>query len=360
MAAASGQKTEAPTPKRKREAREKGQVARTPELTSWAGLLVATYMLKAAAVNGAGAMDWMTSRLRELLETPDINSALPFLGEAMVKFGLVIAPLCVSLMVVGIAGSFAQVGFVPSSKLLKPKWERINPFKGMKRMLSPMSFWDGAKSTLKVAVIALAALPPLRGTATLLAGGDRIAVESVAVVVGSGMITIMRNAALAGLAIAAADYAMQRRKNSKSLKMTKNEVRDEHKQNEGDPQMKGAIRERQMRMSRNRMMSDIAGADAVIVNPTHVAVALKYDAAKGAPTVVAKGAGVIAGKIREKAEEHGVPMVRDIPLARTLYKSCEVGQEVPLDLYEAVARLLAFVFALKARNLHGGVHELAA
>ena len=356
----SGQKTEAPTPKRKRESRQKGQVARTPELTSWAGLLVTTYLLKSAARSGAEATQWMTIELEALIGKPETGTALAFLGEAMWRFGVTILPLMLGLMVVGIAGSFAQVGFVPSSKLLKPKWERINPFKGLKRMLSPMSAWEGAKSMLKVGAIALAALPPLKGTALLLAGAAGMPVESVAVVVGNGMVSIMRNAALAGLVIAAADYAMQRRKNTKGLKMTKQEVRDEHKQNEGDPHVKGAIRERQMRMSRNRMMADIANADAVIVNPTHIAIALKYDPQHGAPRVVAKGAGIIATKIRERAEEHGVPMVRDVPLARTLYKVCDIGQEVPMEMYEAVARLLAFVFALRARNLHHGIHELMA
>ena len=356
----AGQKTEAPTPKRKKEGREKGQVARTPELTAWTGLLVATYMLKSAGGNAVAASQWVTTRMTDLIETPDITQGVSFLGEATLKFGMVVAPLCLALMVVGVAGSFAQVGFVPSTKLLKPKWERINPWKGLKRILSPMAAWEGGKSILKVAAIALATLPPLRATMEALISGQRVAVENVAVIVGGGMLTIMRNAALAGLLIAAMDYAMQRRKNNKGLRMTKQEVRDEHKQSEGDPHVKGAIRERQMRMSRNRMMADIANADAVIVNPTHVAVALKYDAAQGAPKVVAKGAGVIAAKIREKAEEHGVPMVRDVPLARTLYKSCEIGAEVPLELYEAVARVLAFVFALKARNLHHGVHDLAA
>ena len=356
----AAQKTEAPTPKRKREARQKGQVARTPELTSWAGLLIATYLLKSAVTGGVEATQWMTERLSALIEQPEMGPALSFLGEAMWRYGVVMLPLLLGLMVVGVAGSFAQVGFAPSAKLIKPKWERINPAKGFKRIFGPMAAWDGAKSMLKVGAVAIAALPPLQNTAEMLAGADGMPVESVALVVGNGMMTIMRNAALAGLAIAAADYAFQRKRNTKSLKMTKQEVRDEHKQNEGDPHMKGAIRERQLRMSRNRMMADIATADAVIVNPTHVAVALKYDAEKGAPRVVAKGAGVIATKIREKAQEHGVPMVRDVPLARTLYRSCEIGQEVPLDLYEAVARLLAFVFALKARNLHRGIHELVA
>ena len=356
----SGQKTEAPTPKRKREARQKGQIARTPELTSWAGMLVASYMLKSAGSSGLQTATWMSEQLRDLIAKPEITTAMHFLGEASWRCTLVVAPLCLVLLVVGLLGSVAQVGFAPSAKLLKPKWERVNPFKGLKRMLSPMSAWEGGKSVLKVTVIGLAAWPPLEATAHRLAGGERLSVESVALVVGAGMLTIMRNAAMAGLIIAAADYAMQRRKNSKGMKMTKQEVRDEHKQNEGDPHVKGAIRERQMRMSRNRMMSDIATAYAVIVNPTHIAIALKYDPASGAPRVVAKGAGAVAAKIRERAEEHGVPMVRNVELARTLYKSCEIGEEVPLELYEAVARVLAFVYALKARNLSSGIHELAA
>jgi flagellar biosynthetic protein FlhB len=355
-----GQKTEAPTAKRKRDARKKGQIARTPELTAWGGLYAASFLLQSAGGSGAKTAQWMATRLQQEIALADPATALHFLGEASWRFALVIAPLMVGLMVIGLVGSFAQTGFAPTTSQLKPKWERINPFKGIKRLVSPMAVWEGAKSILKLSAIAAAALPPLRATAYELAGVQRLAVEAVAVIVGRGMLTILRNAALAGLLIAAADYAMQKRKTIKSLKMTKQEVRDEHKQTEGDPHMKGAIRDRQMRMSRNRMMADIANADAVIVNPTHIAIALKYDPAHGAPRVVAKGAGIIATKIRERAEEHGVPMVRDVPLARTLYKVCDIGQEVPLEMYEAVARLLAFVFALRSRNLHRGVHELMA
>ena len=356
----SGQRTEAPTPKRKKEAREKGQIARTPELTAWLGLLAASFLIKGVASSGAESAQWMAGQLGETIANPDPATALHFLGETSMRFGLVVSPLLVGLLIIGLVGSFAQTGFAPSVKMLKPKWERINPFKGFKRMVSPMSVWEGTKSTLKAAVIALAAFPALRATALEASGAGRLAVESVAVIVGNGMVSILRNVALAGLLIAAADYAMQKRKNIKGMKMSKQEVRDEHKQTEGDPQMKGAIRERQMRMSRNRMMADIANADAIIVNPTHIAIALQYDPVQGAPRVVAKGAGIIATKIRERGEEHGVPLVRDVPLARTLYKVCDVGQEVPLDLYEAVARLLAFVYALRARNLHGGIHELMA
>lgn len=358
---AADQKTEAPTPKRKKESRQKGQIARTPELTAWSGLLVATFLMRAAAALGARTMQWTAQRMRELIGHPDMGNAMQFLGESSWRWALVIAPLLGGLMLVGLAGGFLQVGFKPSAKLLKPKWERINLFKGFKRLLSPMSVWEGGKSGLKATAIGLASFPPLKSVAESLAGVDRLPVATVAGMVGAGMLTIMRNAALAGLLIALADYLLQRRKTAKGMKMTKNEVRDEHKQTEGDPLLKSAIRERQMRMSRNRMMTEIATADAVIVNPTHIAVALRYDPTSGAPRVVAKGAGVIATKIREEAERHGVPLVRDVQLARTLHRVCELGHEVPLELYEAVARVLAFVFALRMQNKHRGrVHELAA
>ena len=316
--------------------------------------------MKAAAARGVETMTWLTHEMREKISDPDPATAIGLLAEATWRFMLVAAPIMGGLLLVAILGGFMQVGLKPSAKPLKPKWERINPFKGLKRMVSPMSVWEGVKSTLKVAVIAGAAYPALRGVAEVLAGAERPPVESVALIVGTGMLTILRNAALAGLVIAVVDYLLQRRKTLKGMKMTKQEVRDEHKQQEGDPMLKGAIRERQMRMSRNRMMADVANADAVIVNPTHIAVALSYDAAKGAPRVLAKGSGAVATRIREQAELHGVPIVRDVPLARTLHKVCEIGHEVPLDMYEAVARLLAFVYALKARNLHRGTHELTA
>ena len=176
--------------------------------------------------------------------------------------------------------------------------------------------------------------------------------------VATSTLAFLRNAAMLGLVLAAADYAMEKRLHLKELKMSLQEIKDEYKQADGDPQMKGMIRERQMKMSRNRMMADIASADVVMVNPTHVAVALKYDPLGGAPRVVAKGSGVIAAKIRERAEEHRVPMVRDIPLARALHAACEIGDEIPAELYGAVARVLAFIFSLKARGVAAGTHEV--
>jgi flagellar biosynthesis protein FlhB len=157
--------------------------------------------------------------------------------------------------------------------------------------------------------------------------------------------------------MAAADYFVVRRRTNKQLRMTKEEVKQEHKNTEGDPHVKGQIRARQMAMARNRQMADVPTADVVMVNPTHVAVALRYDPAKGAPRVIAKGRGAVAAKIRELASQHRIPMVQDVPLARALERSVEVGQEIPAEFYGAVAKVLAFVMSLKARGSAAGVHR---
>ncbi|BAS14030.1 flagellar biosynthetic protein FlhB [Arthrobacter sp. Hiyo8] len=173
-----------------------------------------------------------------------------------------------------------------------------------------------------------------------------------------GIGSLIQFAVLAGLVLAAADIFVVMRRNRKKTRMSKKEIKDENKNSDGDPLIKSQRRSRQLSMSRNRMIGAIADADVVIVNPTHVAVALKYDAGKAAPRVVAKGAGVIAARIREEAEATSVPMVQDIPLARALHSACELGQEIPVELYRAVAGVLAFVMSLKARGAARGMHRL--
>src|SRR5918912_1293830 len=164
---------------------------------------------------------------------------------------------------------------------------------------------------------------------------------------GSGLRTLVWTAAATGLLLALADYAYQRRSVLRRLRMTPREIKDEQRQTEGDPMVKGAIRARQVAMSRNRMLAAVATADVVLVNPTHYAVALRYEAGRGAPRVVAKGTDALAGKIRERAREHGVPVVEDKPLTRLLYRICDLEDEIPAELYVAVARILAFVLSLR-------------
>ena len=168
---------------------------------------------------------------------------------------------------------------------------------------------------------------------------------------------LLRTVAFAGLVMAAADYAFQRHRTGKQTRMSKEEVKQEAKQTEGDPLVKSAIRSRQLAAARNRMMQDVATADVVLINPTHVAVSLRYDPDRGAPLVVARGAGAVAARIRERAEESRVPLVRDVPLARALYSGCQVGQQIPAELFAAVAQVLAFVISRRATGTAGGSYD---
>jgi flagellar biosynthesis protein FlhB len=191
-----------------------------------------------------------------------------------------------------------------------------------------------------------------------LTNGDDASLFGIARIVGATSLTMVRNVAAAGLIVSAADYAYQKRKIGKQLRMSRQELREELKQQEGNPQMRQAVRSRAAAISRNRMIHAVGLADVIVVNPTHYAVALKYEALRGAPQVVAKGAGVLAAAIRRQGEEHGVPIVHEPVLTRTLYRSCEIGHLIPAELYEVVAHLLAFVFGLRARGRGHGYHEL--
>lgn len=352
----SGERTEKPTPKRLREARREGRIPRSPELTMWASVLVATIAGRATLSSGSKLVIDLTRRMESVAARPDPATALALFGDGLKGAAVAAAPLVGALMVVGIAGNLAQVGFHPTTHTLKPKLSRLNPFQGMRRLFSASSWWEGGKGLIKTAILGFLAWRTVRSTTTALVGSGPMPLARVVSLTGSRALTLARDAAAAGLVLAAIDYGIQRRRVNKQLRMTKQEVKQEHKNAEGDPRLKGAIRERQLRMSRMRMMADVARADVVIVNPTHVAVALRYDGAAGAPRVVAKGAGDVAARIREEAEKHRVPMVQDVPLARTIFRACDLGDEIPPELYEAVARVLAFVFSLKARGVVAGAH----
>jgi flagellar biosynthetic protein FlhB len=227
-------------------------------------------------------------------------------------------------------------------------------------MFGAHGWWQLAKSLGKSAALGAVVWLSVRSLIPQLAGAGAL---PLSVLVHTGVATalrLLRFAAVAGLLLALVDAAVVRRRNNKQLKMTKQEVKDEFRNSEGDPQVRMARRSRQLAMRRNRMIADVAKADVVLVNPTHVAVALRYDPGRGAPRVIAKGADHAAARIRAVADRHRVPMVADVTLARTLYAACEVGQEIPPDLYRAVAIVLAFIMTLKKRGSAAGVHTVRA
>jgi flagellar biosynthetic protein FlhB len=224
-------------------------------------------------------------------------------------------------------------------------------------LFGPHSLWEATKALVKTAVVGLVLWAAVRRIVPLLMTSGSMPLAVVVSTVAGAVVSLVRLGAAAGLVMAAADYTVARRRTNKQLRMTKQEIKEELKHSEGNPTLRSAIRSKQLAISRNRMMAELANADVVVVNPTHVAVALRYDPAKGAPRVIAKGAGAIAAKIREQADEHRIPIVQDVPLARALHRACELGQEVPPDLYTAVARVLAFVMSLKAKGSAAGVHR---
>jgi flagellar biosynthetic protein FlhB len=358
MAGDSSSKTEKPTPKKLKDARREGQIARSPDVSAWLGILVASFILEhtARAVMRDARELMIAATL--LIHQPETAGALAILGKGLRACLLDSLPLALTMVVIGIASTGAQGGIHVSAKKLKPKMERVNPLKGLKRMLGMQSVWELVKQLTKSAVVAILVWRAVKKTMPVLVGSGHLALDQVVNTVVSAAMGMLRITAMAALVLAAADYAVQWKRTRKQLMMSHKEVTDEHKQAEGDPHMKGAIRSRALALSRNRMMADVADADVVLVNPTHVAVALKYDAARGAPRVIAKGAGVLAARIRKIASENRVPLVEDVPLARALHKSCKVGQEIPAELYTAVARVLAFVMSLRAKGSAAGTHRV--
>lgn len=349
-------KTEAPTAKRKREARREGQIPKTPELGMWLQVLVASIGIPLVAGRSHGELLGVGRDIQAVSADPDPRLALGILGKG---FGLVVTtvvPLAVVLLLVGVISLVSQTGLVLATKAAKPSFSKVNPIAGIKRMFQPQGLWQGGKSLIKVAVLAAASWRPVLGiTEDVLESGEASTI-GIAADVGAAAVGLARTVAAVGLALALADYGIQRWQVGRKLKMSKKDIQEEHRSSEGDPHVKGQIRRRQQDMSRNRMLAGVADASVVIVNPTHIAVALRYDPGSGAPRVVAKGRGHIADRIRAEAAVQLVPIVRDIPLARTLEKACRVDQTIPPELYEAVARLLAFVMQVGRRAaLLGGV-----
>ncbi len=351
----TGEKSEKPTTKRRKENRKEGQVPRTPEIGAWSALLLIAMLLPRLFGHEVDKLRELTTTALSSASDADADVAVHLLGQALWHVLLVLVVLGAGIAVVGIAGALSQGGFFLATKSVKPKLSKLNPLPGFKRIFGPRALWEGAKMVLRSGIVALLVWGAVKSMLPLI--GGLLPISVVLDQIGSHAVTMVRNVAIAGVLLGGADYLVQRQLMGKKIRMSKDEVKQEHKQSEGDPLLKGAIRSRQLAASRNRMMADVPTADVVLVNPTHVAVALRYDPERGAPRVVARGAGVIAAAIREKATESRIPLVRDIPLARALYGSTTVGQEIPTELFAAVAQVLAFVLSRRARGQYGGEHR---
>lgn len=359
MSGGSGEeRTEKATPQKKKKARRQGQIGNTPELGAWLTMLVASFVIP----HVAGSLMQTASRCVVLIGTiirePDTGRAMTIAGEAFRGAFSDALPLALLAAAIGITAVAGQGSLWFSTKALKPDFKRLNPLKGITRMFGKHGWWQLAKSLIKTAALSAVVYASIRNLIPTLMGSGSLPLSELVDLCVDSALTLLRWAAVAGLIMALADFVVVRKRNDKHLKMTKQEVKDEFKSSEGDPHVRSARKARQMAMRRNRMMADVPTADVVVVNPTHVAVALKYDPARGAPRVVAKGGDHVAARIRALAEEHRIPMVADIPLARTLHKTCKVGDEIPVDLYRAVATVLAFIMTLKRRGSAAGVHTV--
>lgn len=350
-------RTEKATPKRMKEARRKGRLSHSQDLSAWLGIGAAALVMPGVLSAGANAGREQMAALRAVIANPEPERAVAALGSGLGSVFTTLAPLAAVVVLAAIAATAVQGGIHPSTHRLKPTFKQFNLVTGIKRIFGMQAAWQGVKAALKAGAIGLVLYTVVQGMVPLLLGSGTHSLSQVLDTVAGGTTNLMKTAVIAGLVLAAADVLVVMKRNRKQTRMTKREVLDEYKQSEGDPLVKSQIRSRQLAMSRNRMIADVASADVVLVNPTHVAVALKYTPGTGAPKVVAKGAGHVAARIRAKATEKHVPMVEDVPLARALHAACELGQEVPPHLYMAVARVLAFVMALRRRGAATGLHR---
>ncbi|MEM1400935.1 MAG: flagellar biosynthesis protein FlhB [Pseudomonadota bacterium] len=349
------QKTEEPTPRKLEQAREKGQVPVSQEVKHWFVLLGGLVVIGVFAPYSAQQMtETLGILLVSLHEIPtDGPSIQRMMAELLSAIGWILLIPAAVLIIMALAGGLVQNGLLFTTEPIIPKLNKISPIAGLKRLFSLKSLVESGKGILKIAIIGAVCgiiLAPDVAALDALAGLDPLVLAErfwwLAIKIIGAALAVMS-------VIAAIDFAYQRMEFMKQQRMTMQEVKDEYKQTEGDPMVKGRIRQIRMERARQRMMASVPNADVVVTNPTHFAVALKYEPGEmEAPICVAKGADNLAFKIREIAEEHGIAVIENPPLARALYPAIEIDQEVPEEHYKAVAEVISYVFRLQRRHLN--------
>lgn len=353
-----GEKTEPATPKKLSDARNEGQVAKSRELSMALSLLSLFLVLKVA-------VGWAGTRLKECfsivyVRIPDMiglhDNMVPAMAigslvkNMMLRILLILAPFLAVGFLVAFIGDLVQVKWKPTFKPMKPKFSKMNPISGLKKIVSPKSLLELAKAVVKILLIAYVVYSTLKDQTGILYSMYDMPMMNAVILTGNIVINLGLKISALYIVIAVLDYIYQKWKFAEDMKMTKQEVKDEMKNAEGDPQIKGKIRAKMREVSRRRMMQAVPEADVVITNPTHYAVAVKYDAdAYTAPVVTAKGEDFLAQKIKEAARENNVEIVENKPLARMLYANVEVGELIPPELYQAVAEVLAMVYHAQGR-----------
>ncbi len=343
----TGEKTEEPTPKRIREAREEGNVAKSQELNQAFTLMGSFFLLY---IMFSGMMDSVLNKLTNLLSlntlpSLTIGKAYDLLMESIFYVVRLVAPIMLASAIMGVIINFIQVGPLLTGKSIVPKFSNIDPIKGAKKIFSLKTLVELIKALLKASIITLIAYIYLKNYLFKLTNICQQGIRPGLSLLGTLIFRIAATIIIFLVVLGVVDYIYQRWEHKKNLKMSKYEVKQERKEMEGDPLFKQKRRQKQREFSLNRMMARMEEADVVITNPTHIAVALKYDLEEmAAPVVVAMGEGYIAQRIKEKAEELEIEIVEDKFVARALNKTVEIGEEIPSELYQAVAEILAYVF----------------
>jgi flagellar biosynthetic protein FlhB len=347
----SQERTEPATPRKRRKEREEGRVAKSQDLGAAAIILVGLFAL---LVFGRFLFSWILAFTTDMIAFMGGNTLREDGWFSVIRdetaYALVIPwlPIGLAAAVGALIVTVSQVGFFITPKPLVPKMDRFNPVSGLKKVLSLRSLVEMVKGLLKAALFALVIYYSLRKDTPELVLAIRFPLEAGVSQLLWKLLRLSFRLAFLLLVIAVFDYAYQKWEFEWSIKMSKQELKEEYKQMEGDPQIRSKIRQKQRELARSRMMSSVPGADVVITNPTRLAVALEYDRkVMDAPVVCAKGSGFLARRIREVAEENAVPVVENKPLARSLFETLEVGEEVPEELYRAVAEVLAFVYRIR-------------
>jgi flagellar biosynthetic protein flhB len=352
-----GDKTEKATPKKLEDARKEGRVARSSDLINGLMLLLMFFVLR--IFGNFMAKGFLESFVKYYNKTPDISMEIFDVKQAVnlgneIVFDIVIAclPVLIGSFLVAFVGNVVQIGWKVTTKPLKPKLDRLNPIGGLKRMFSQEKVVELIKSILKVLAIAIVAYNEVKDRWLFILNLYDFEFMQAIVNIFDIVLDVGVKISVLFVIIGIADFGYQKWKHLHDLRMSKQEVKDEMKQSEGDPQVKGRIRQKMREGARRRMMQELPKADVVITNPTHFAVAIKYDKEKAeAPYVLAKGADYVASTIKEAAKEHKIEIVENKPLARMLYYNVEIGEQIPPELYQMVAEVLAYVYSVKNKEI---------
>ena len=360
--AGSGERTESATPKRRQEAREKGQILKSVEVNTAALLIASAAFLQWAMPGMSAALLEMT---RDLLDVSQVQDYTPnALRIQMIHLGLevlkLVGPIVLGIMLVGVVSNVGQFGFLLSGHAIQPQLSRVNPLDGFKRIFSMRTLVELVKTVAKVGIVGLFAWQALQDKGPLLVALADMQAGAAGYAVSGAVMEVVWKVAGAFVVIALIDFIYQRWFYEKSLRMSKEEIKEEMKQSEGNPHMRARLRQRARALARQRMMQQVPTADVVITNPTHFAIAIKYESGMEAPKVIAKGERLLAQQIKKIARENNVPMVENKPLAQALFKACQVGQAVPPELYKAVAEVLAFVYRMRPGRAPSGYAPAAA